>query len=259
MLPWHVWRDGILPFAPPLHSRLICRRFEVESRKHLTWKVPPLVYDDSPRKRVMCAQRLLYKNPKYAYIGGEHCETFLFHFVCTRLEQTPGMLEDLESLVVVHSFDIFRLVAMIRRCSSLRTLAWLSIDEQDEIPWETLQSVLSNLTCFTSPLVDPVAFMGKLQVLRVVDEPGIRELRALHRRLPRDNVLQAIMFGNPHVVDIDMRHHVKAGRLITQIIDKCEHLKMVSITTLGVSLDTIKPKRKQKVHLQVVARVIAIT
>lgn len=264
-LPWHLWRDEILRFAPYDRSRLVCRDFERHTRTQLAWRVPERLYHETERQRVHCVSRLLQKNPGYACVGGENCESFLFHYVCTQLERyDTETANGVHTLVIVHSADIIRLVSLVMRFTSLRNLAWMSIDEDDEIPWETIRSVLRGLRNFTSPVVDPIRFMESLVTLtvvgdRFVDEPSIHELRTLERNLPNNNHLETILFGNEND-EIDMRNDLKSGRIISRIINKCSSLTYIRVSGIAVAIDSFRRvpatnRRKAPLRLDVVTRV----
>lgn len=261
-LPWHLWRDGILAFAPPLHARQICRAFELHSRPHLYWTAPPSAHFESQRQRVHCVQRLLYKNPTYACIGGDHCERFLFHYVCTKLEEMHGSAAaHLKRLTIINSRDVFRIVALLLRCTSLTSLKWTWIDDDDEIPWDTLRPTLERIRHFTSSIVDPIRFMPNLRRLHIlgdIDEPCLHELRALRNNLRQDNQIKTILFGNETDYRVDTRHYARAGRMISQITIKCKSLRYMRVTGMAVAIDLVRrePKRTTPLRLEVVTRVI---
>lgn len=266
-LPWHIWRDAILPVTPTLQVRLICRRFEIQTRQHLHWIAPPVVYGERSRDRIMCVQRLLFKNPTYASIGGENCESFLLHFICSRLEQNADISSELRHLVICNrtkdrQIDVLRIIALLRRCSCLETLEWTSIDEDDEIPWEIMRPTLETITCFTSSVVSPIIFMPNLRALHVVgtdDEPaGIESLRRLRDSLLPNNRITTICFGCHPEEDIDMRHENKAARIVGQILQKCRHIQFLRMTSIAIAVGLLSTEQRRQVHLEVVARVVVV-
>jgi hypothetical protein len=257
-LPHDIWRVHVFPFLRYTELRGVCRTFERDVRHLMEWRVPPSMDWETVRDRCLCAGRLLDKNPAYACIGGFYSSASLTHYIFTMVERRPSTLT---SLMISEHKDLLRVVALLRAATSLTTLVWEDVDDDDIVPWEILSTnVLSRLVAFRGSAIEGIRYMTSLRHFTFSDTyVDIRDLNLLRQSIPATNQLRTIVVGTPdHDHDMTTYAQARAGRMVRRIIQKCPHLQYIRVSGMVVSLDELKraPASNNRVIVDVTTRVV---